>query len=277
MLHQNFVTLYFTKPRALGRYTARGQAMFTITNSKLKSFAPTWSRFHGFSLLFDNPGENLRDDGKYNTLTTRLEIEFYAALTQALARIGGSLLTNTYLFAPLPSNSYHVTAWDGINYENIADVHADYRQQAADFLAELPHSIAFATPFTELVNKSPLLQNQQMLTLCFDKLYIWGNNVLVAALRPAEDCIMQFDTLKQKRAAHNEKFAEEFGCSAFANYTPHVSLGYFANQESAQLASARLSEWRGEFTRIMDRQTLSVSSIRLFGFTDMATFVTSRP
>lgn len=247
--------------------------MITITNSKLKSFVPKWARYHGFSVLFDNPEVSLHKDSEYATLVTHPKIDYYAKLGEALNNIGGTLLTNTYLFAPLPFDSYHVTAWDGINEGNLLDVHEIHQPSSTNFINTLPHSITSGTAVTDFVNASPLLQNPKELTFRFDTLYIWGNDVLVAALRPIEESINQFNEFKSKRTAHNDIFTKEFGTSAHADYCPHISIGYFANQESAQLASVSLAEWRGEFSQIMAHKTIAFTSLRLYGFTDMATFV----
>ena len=251
--------------------------MITITNSKLESFTPKWARFHGFSLLFDNPCASLRDDGKYATLVTDPHIDFYVAVKRALCNIGGTLLTNTYLFAPLPYNSYHVTVWDGINDSNLPDVPAKHQYDAATFIGGLPDSLISSTAFTQFIAASPLFQNQATLTFRFNSLYIWGNNVLVATLRPIEECITAYDTLKSQRAIHNDSFSSEFGTSAFTEYCPHVSLGYFANQESAQLALGRLVEWQTAFSETMAQETISFPSFSLYGFTDMVTFMKSKP
>lgn len=222
--------------------------MITITNSKLESFTPKWARFHGFSILFDNPGENLRGEGNYSVLVANEEIGFYAGLSEALSAIGGTLLTNTYLFAPLPFDSYHVTVWDGINDSNLSDVEKQHQGDAASFINRLPHSIASKNIFYDFIAASPLLQEQEKIVFRFDTLYIWDKQVLVAALRPTEESIIQFNKLKTKRDAHNGAFAHKFRVSAFSDYCPHVSLGYFANQELAQLASTCLHEWRREFS-----------------------------
>jgi hypothetical protein len=53
-------------------------------------------------------------------------------------------------------------------------------------------------------------------------------------------------------------------------------LGYFANQESAQLARARLAEWQTDLSKTMVHDIISFTSCSLYGFTDMATFIRAK-
>ena len=99
-------------------------ALFEITNDKIAGLVPRWASFRGFSLLFDNPGPGL------STLARGLDkidcdidahrgVGLYRGLATALAEIGHDLLLNAYLLCPLPTCSYHVTVWDGINDGNV--------------------------------------------------------------------------------------------------------------------------------------------------------------
>ena len=251
--------------------------MITITNPKLESFTPQWARFHGFSLLFDNPGASLRDDNSHTTLVTDPQIEFYAALKQTLQSIGEPMLTNSYLFAPLPYPSYHVTVWDGINDSNLADVNPKHRHDATTLISGLPSSLASKNALTQFIAASSLLQNQAPLTFSFDSLQMWGNKVLVATLCPTEESLAPFDTLKLQRANHSHSFAAEFGTAPLAEYRPHVSLGYFANKELAETAINPLTAWQAAFSKSMAQKTISFSSLSLYGFTNMATFIKAKP
>ena len=98
---------------------------------------------------------------------------------------------------------------------------------------------------------------------------------MVARLAPTEASRESFEQLVAERRELNASFRTEFGIGASENYTPHVSLGYFANREGAQLARHCLSGWNEGFSEQMHGLTLSFQHASIYGFTDMATFFTS--
>ncbi|MCZ6679696.1 MAG: hypothetical protein O7E52_20900 [Candidatus Poribacteria bacterium] len=58
-----------------------------------------------------------------------------------------------------------------------------------------------------------------------------------------------------------------------SSYDPHVSLGYFANKEHAELATPQIEKWTDAFKKETSGQTITSGSNSLYGFTDMATFL----
>jgi hypothetical protein len=68
------------------------------------------------------------------------------------------------------------------------------------------------------------------------------------------------------------RFCERFGIGPSETYTPHVSLGYFANREAAQLSVPFLEDLNSRFEERMHALTLPLSRVSVYGFTDMATF-----
>jgi hypothetical protein len=90
--------------------------MTQIANPKLG-----FARFPGFSLLFDNPGaDNLVPMGKHvQQLACRVATTPELALYRSLHALGlEQLFANYYLF-PLPTPSYHVTVFDGLNQAHL--------------------------------------------------------------------------------------------------------------------------------------------------------------
>jgi len=118
-----------------------------------------------------------------------------------------------------------------------------------------------------------VVQPIQKITFGFKKLTIWGNKVMVARLESADpESQRSLDGLKERRSLLCKQFHEVFGIPMPRGYSPHVSLGYFANVEHGELALARLTEWIREFKKIVGEATISFESLALYGFTDMATF-----
>ncbi|MBV9848543.1 MAG: hypothetical protein JO250_02530, partial [Armatimonadetes bacterium] len=215
--------------------------MFTITNPKVAGFLPRWARFRGFSILFDSPGDCLTPSGERLDLACDVdadaELGFYRSLRDSLSRLNPNLLTATYLFCPLPPPSYHVTAWDGGNDGNVARVVPEHRPKLEHLLAGLPDALVQPHELTELASASPLVRRRDWnIRFRFERPAIWGNEVLVAHLTPIDSSRAAFQEFTEERRRLTVAFRQAFGIGPSDNYTPHVSLGYFANREGAQLA-----------------------------------------
>lgn len=267
--------------------------MITITNKKMRGFEPCWAPFKGFSLLFDNLGNGfstINENSKLVKLNCSVDtdpnLKLYKVLASALDQIGRNTLTNTYLFGPLPSYSYHVTVWDGINDDNILSVpDTSDRTQIERFLNTLPASFLQSNQsnnFLSQIRESGLVKTNWEICFEFDKLVKWGNSMLVACLKPADQTSTILEEIKKRREELYNKFQGSSGIHITIphwEYSPHVSLGYFANQELAELATPHINLWdsviRKEIRRIADTEgnpTIKFNRISLYGFTDMATF-----
>jgi hypothetical protein len=251
--------------------------MITITNQKVAGFAPRWAPFRGFSLLFDNPGQSLTRSGDRLDLNCAVEADpelgFYRALRDSLDDLSPDVLTNTYFFCPLPPASYHVTVWDGGNDGNVARVTSSQRPELEAMLAGLPGSLSRPNPMVEMAVGSLLVRRGEWnLRFRFDRLINWGNSVLVACLPPVDQSAETLNELIEERRRLSARFRERFGIGPSETYTPHVSLGYFANREAAQLSVPCLEDWNRRFAERMQGLTLPLSHVSPYGFTDMATF-----
>lgn len=250
--------------------------MLTISNQKVAGFEPRWADFRGYSLLFDNPGDSLASSGALLALSDQVdtdpELGFYQALNNSIAAIGREMLIRSYLFCPLPPASYHVTVWDGGNDANVADVVPSYRPLLEAQLKGLPSSLSQKNPLTDTVLTSSLACHDVEIVFHFDRLLKWGNGVLVAALKPSEETKVQLQHLIQLREGLSLEFFERYALKGSLRYSPHVSLGYFANQESAQQATPCIEEWSSKVRDQVGEQCLSFRFLSLYGFTDMAHF-----
>ena len=250
--------------------------MLTVSNQKVAGFEPRWADFRGYSLLFDNPGDSLTSSGALlaldNQVDTDPELGFYRALNNSIAGIGREMLIRSYLFCPLPPASYHVTVWDGGNDASVAGVTPAYRPQLEAQLKDLPSSLAQKNALTDTVLTSSLACHDVEVVFHFDRLLKWGNSVLVAALKPSEETRVQLERLVQLREGLSLEFLDRFALRGSLRYSPHVSLGYYANQEAAQQATPCIEEWSAKVREQVGEQCLPFRSLSLYGFTDMAHF-----
>lgn len=252
--------------------------MITITQNKIAGFEPRWAPFSGFSLLFDNPGVSTTRSGNLLKIDCLSQaegaLELYFRIEQTLNELDRDLLLRTYLFCPLPPSSYHVTVWDGINVDNISSVRADIRTEWTAFLQGLPNSLGMPPKSMAVVAESNLARNTfGSIGFRFEKLTIWGNQVLVARLRPAgQTSEVTLKGLVEARTKLCEDARKDLGVSPSRSYSPHVSLGYFANQEHGQLAHAKLENWTERFRNNLEKSVITYASLDTYAFTDMASF-----
>jgi hypothetical protein len=107
----------------------------------------------------------------------------------------------------------------------------------------------------------------------FDQLNIWNNSVLVISLRPHLNSKLIFDQLCEDRCQLNKQFHNRFHVFTDSEvYRPHISLGYFANEEGAQKAFDLLDQWNTLFKNALQDNILSFNSANIYALTDMIHF-----
>ena len=240
---------------------------------------PLWAHWRGFSYLWDNPGSSLcrhADTGLWRVAcepSTDPELALYHALNDMLAEAGLDSAVNPYSFCPLPSTSYHVTVWDGINEANLSLLSEPEREKFADFLLGLPRSAKRTPPNLIPPDAFDGIAGSGPVQFRFDRLTIWGDAVLVARLTPVGEA--SASVLKQvieKRKQLDALFAP-MGRAQSLDYTPHISLGYFTHPRGAHVAAADLPQWECILRHWNSGQLLKLHTISAYGFESMETFL----
>jgi hypothetical protein len=243
-----------------------------ITNTKIG-----FRRFPGFSLLFDNPGvQHLSPLGsRLLQIACQVDVdphlELYARLRASLETLDLHNVKDG--FFALPAASYHVTVWDGLNADNCNKVFAPHRSILADFLLNLPHSLLDNYGFIRLPESSPLVSARRDITFKFKSLTVW-KTVLVALLEPADENSREtLEELKEMRIQLYSTCENTFGlCEWRSSYDPHISLGYFGNEQGGAAAQSHLEGWTKAFASHIGSTTIRFNNISLYGFLDMATY-----
>ena len=255
--------------------------MTIVTNAKLHTagLEATWAHWPGCSVLFDNPGTSLLDIGdglaRMNSRTGEdPAIAFYTTLEQMLATLDLPKMAEEFGFCPLPSYSYHVTAWDGINPGNIGTVSANHRLALQEFIAGMPGALHRQPPALDFLASSALLtQDFGSLNFRFLELVNWSDTAILARVDAADAASAErLKAITANRQALYARMSEILGTPAGSGYYPHVTLGYFANREQGALSRPFLAEWNARFAQRMVGLTLTFASMSLYGFTDMITF-----
>ena len=253
-----------------------------ITNTKVASIDPLrWAPFHGFSILFNNPGQHCLRETRpgvlelANDVHTDPTLNFYRRLHESLTRLDVGSLVDSFCLCPLPPAAYHVTLCDGLNDRRVGQLNTQDYPIAHSWLSGLPGSFCDAPKeIFELPATSPLCTRRDWnINFRFDQLAVWNDSVLVAVLRPDVSSQSTFEQLCEERRQLNEQFHHRFNVRPASEiYTPHVSLGYFANKEGAQRALSRVASWNVSFSDALQNVILSFDNASIYGLTDMSNF-----
>lgn len=248
--------------------------MITITNSKLSRLKPGWADFRGFTLLFDNPGASLLQDGAIEYVNVESDLPLYGALNSALQKIGHKELANNYHFFALSPRSYHVTACDGGNVDNCAHVNDSCRDALTHLLKGLPYSLCQKNEFAEMINSTELVVNTKWsIQLEFDYLANWSGVSMVAGLKPADsESMNNLAHFTEARQTLCTDLNQLFGINPPESFVPHITLGYFANPDCGKQTETHMGEWQDLFRHEMEGVSICFNSTSLYGFTDMETF-----
>lgn len=231
--------------------------MISITNPKLRGLEPRWAPFRGFSIVFDPP----EDDA------------FFRALRTGLAALENDALVADFFLRLLPSTSFHVTAWDGVNDGKLAEVVPAYRAAWERFLGA-----SAAKPFPEDlfrdVQASDLLACPDWnLRLRCARIEDWSHVSLVARLEPADaETAGRLDQLRAARDALSAAFGRRFGVRPHPDYAPHVTLGYFANADLAAASAPAVARWDAALRAGLAGHVLELRRLHLSVFSDMTSF-----
>jgi hypothetical protein len=202
------------------------------------------------------------------------ELHLYRVFADFFVEIGGSAAPNDNTLCPLDPASYHVTVWDGLNDGNTQAVAACFRSKLVEFLSHLPDALLADEALSPQARSSPLTQRVDWsITLKLAELANWGNHAIVARLEPADlDSEKIYRWIEGERKLLSERFQEQFGVHVYWPYTPHVTLGYFANEEQTASSFSDMDRWNESMREKADGLTITFNSISLYGFTDMITF-----
>ncbi|MFP4635698.1 MAG: hypothetical protein ACLFRD_07550 [Nitriliruptoraceae bacterium] len=250
----------------------------SVTTPKLSVDGRTvWAAYRGLSLLYDHPGGDrlggmttLRrlssGSGAPNALYRRLE-----GLVEGFEHAARGQGVGWY---PLPAYSYHVTLCDGVNDGNRSQVHPERRGEVDTTLRALPDSLHWSNDVVRLLRdpEARWAVWRAPVTFSLAGLGIWGH-VLVARLAPVDAAS---DTaLASHHAARDElvsRLRSRLGVR-IPSWRPHLTLGYFVNEDAAARAKdVLLPGWRREARAATRSQTVTYRSACLYGFTDMASF-----
>ena len=111
------------------------------------------------------------------------------------------------------------------------------------------------------------------ITFQFGELVNWGNMVIICKPEIIDGDGDVFTRIVDRRKVLADSYREQFGISLDHEWFPHITLGYFADQEAGSKTLKQIESWSDLFKGKMDGLTITYKQIGLYGFTDMATFI----
>jgi len=215
-----------------------------ITTPKLTGPELAWAPFKGWSVLFDTDlGPHQRQQGGAEPPEPLELLELPGKL------IAGHDLYRTLSvwsfdlvrrqqpagYLPLPPSSYHVTVCDGLSDAQLNEAQGPARQRIAQMLESLPGAVldpvslvpSAAAALAQLVESAT-----SPIDLRFAGIESRGH-ALVVGLEPAQHSRSAYSMIVEARDALLSTLGAEFGIDLTSPWRPHVSVGYWANQEVA--------------------------------------------
>jgi hypothetical protein len=249
--------------------TRRGRdgSTLDITNAKVASLVPTWRRYHGVSVLFDNPGTRpprgvvpLVDIPVINPQLQRL----YDGLARAVTNLDEAW-RNRHGLCLLPRHSYHVTVCDGPNQHSRVSCVSALLEGLPTSLDRLPRCLAVMTGARVLavVPDNPV-------TLAVSEIVVWGHVLAARLLSVDSNSEGALDRIAAARVELTDDLWTELRLRT-QWWRPHVSLGYFPNRDAASAAGEALPPACLGLPAALDT-SITFASAAVYGFTDMASF-----
>jgi hypothetical protein len=234
-----------------------------ITQPKIASLAPEWRGFRGVSILFGSLGPQVRDDA------VATAGHLFARLGKLVADLPADPWRMHYGFCPLPVDSYHMTLADLVHDGNVGKLTGPMAN-AFDG-APLQSGQEYPAALAAMVDQSGLLDTgSDVLAFTVDRLVIMNRSALVVTLRPVDEGL--FARLMVARARLADMMLERLGV-ATQPYIPHVTLGYFANKDVADLAIEAVQEMAATLVHDYDKASFIFAKPQPYIFSDMAHFL----
>lgn len=257
-------------------------------NKKIAQFNPLiWRSFKGTTFLFDNPNpaENLlktnKDLLKVNCTSDDVDLELYHSLHIGLKHLDLNLLKRKYSFCSLPFESYHITFLSELNDGNKDKLAAAFRVEFEQSSAE---KLLQNNRFDEIRVNNFSEKIEDGISFEFKELSTFGGySVLVAKVQPiAEDKSKFLDLIKRRDsliAESLEKFliSKEHISPKILDFSPHITLGYFAHKTEAKGIELELAKWNEKITQATKNKTIQFENFSLYAFSDMVTFYNLLP
>lgn len=150
----------------------------------------------------------------------------------------------------------------------------NYKYLAGNLLKNLTESLSENNEFFRNEKKSIIIDMEEEIEFKFEKLIKYGDAAIVANLKPFDyKSEIILEKIKKQREALIIKYKETFGLqTSQLEYSPHISLGYFANKELGKLTDLIIEKWNEEFKNSLENYKITFKSNGIYVFNDMVSY-----
>lgn len=252
--------------------------MADITTPKLsRATPPAWSAYPGVSVLYTDPGSVALsgiEPLKTSSAAGRGDRRLYDRLHDLAEEVDSALSARGAAFCKLPRYTYHVTLCDSVNQGTRSEVRREAREEVARTLDHLPDSLLWTNELLRLLQDRDLHWSvcRRPISFRVEALHVWGH-VLAASLEPADEpSAVAKATHETCRADLAARLHTRLGVRV-QPWRPHVTLGYFPNEDAATHArDHELPTWQDRAREHTEGLSVTFRSASVYGFTDMVSF-----
>jgi hypothetical protein len=242
-----------------------------IKHRKIQSLLPVWAEFCGYSLIFES-ATGAPADRPATFADDPEALAYFAAITGAINKTGAVDLMNSMLLCLLPPESYHVTAVDLFNQGSVTPPDVKIDAAMAELIADARDGARGAPPLLQELGLRAGVNQRYALRLRFAALDLMANRAMALRLVPADErSATTFALMQAWRQGLQRKIEERTGIEA-TPFSPHLTLGYFANPRLVSEGEDVTEKLAQNLARALDGLSLPLPAIALYAFSSMANF-----
>jgi len=234
-----------------------------ITQKKIRSLDPEWSLFRGSTVLLEPMGIEFGASGAKEIFG-----DLYRLIDEAMPE---DAWKEKFGFCRLPAETYHVTLADLVNDGNVHRIPASIRSSFGLRNVELGRE--YPQELQNIVIESGLLNSPiAPVRWSVKGLEIINRSVMALVVEPIE-CDALSDVLDARNGL--KRLLKAKLNIDLQDFKPHVSVGYFANKDTADLALEESDHLSHLSKKVFDNREWSFDSGHIYTFSSMSNYARS--
>lgn len=243
-----------------------------IQHKKIASFQPLWAEFTGYSFILEGVGVPSADSA-YDFSRAVDTMAAFDTLAEGIASFGTQRLMGEALLCLLDPATFHVTAVDLINDDNVTRIELGPLSTTA--LRDLANMRTGSADMPDVLTRLGMQAQAETYALRFryGGIDLTSTRAVMVRMEADDDATKTaLERLRQWRCEIGKTVLNTIGLKQ-KELNPHLTLGYFANEKRAKRASSVIKQLDAHLASKMLDQTFTFDRASLYGFTSMERFV----